>query len=288
MRPYRRREVFGLFACLVLVIVVSGCGALSEIGHELAAERAAERERMHGGGFQAGSVGPQAIVNPNASTLEAMRAHGDLSKILNGFESAEIAPNITSPTTLLVPTNAAFDRMPTAMINALLNDRVMLQRVLSHHILDQQISKEQLLQQTEVMTRSGYPLTVSQASGGPKLSGTNFIRTDIPFRDGVMHKIDRLLFPPPPNGMAPPVIDSSGVATFKGDFLTAVGSAEPNMRVLLQSNGVRFGSALVGADGTWLIANNITPGDYELVAYMLRSDNVPLAVSEPVYLIVTE
>ena len=108
---------------------------------------------------------------------------------------------------------------------------------------------------------------------------------DIAATNGVIHAIDRILVPPLAVGVRPPVIDESGVPTFTGPLLTIVGTAEPNHTILIELNGESFGQpAVVGPDTTWLVAGDVTTGEYRIIAYMLSASGALEAISRPVIL----
>jgi hypothetical protein len=53
-------------------------------------------------------------------------------------------------------------------------------------------------------------------------------------------------------------------------------------------NGEPFGDpAIVGPDGRWAVSGNVTPGEYQIVAYMLGAADALEAVSRPVSLLVS-
>ena len=261
----------GWWMVIVCVFLLAGCGSLGEYGAQLAEDR--DRTRV-----------PQQLETDLASTLREM---GNFNTALTLLESAEILPALPNPSTLLLPTDEAFASLPTGALDALRNNRDVLQNLLTYHVVAGRESASNIRAQTAVNTLSTLPLPIVSNSSGVAIAEGNLIAVDVAFDNGVIHALDRVLLPLP-DGMRPPLINGDGVATFTGSYLTVVGSAEPNKRIILHSNGIRFGSAIVDENGEWLIANNIAPGTYQLIAYMTESNLLPLASSPSIELIVNE
>ncbi len=134
-------------------------------------------------------------------------------------------------------------------------------------------------------TLNGRLLTITSQNDALTVNDALVTEADIAAVNGVVHAIDRLLVPPLAVGVRPPVIDESGVPIFTGPLLTIVGTAEPNRTVLVELNGESFGQpVVVGPDGGWAVAGDVTPGEYRIIAYMLDAAGALQAISRPVTL----
>ena len=52
------------------------------------------------------------------------------------------------------------------------------------------------------------------------------------------------------------------------------------MTIVLSFNGETFGTATIDEAGNWQIANDVTPGEYELVAYAIDENRLLQGVSK--------
>lgn len=191
------------------------------------------------------------------------------------------------PFTTFAPTNEAFADLPQRVIDGLNANPQVLSQLLQYHITRGLYPAADLLT-VQPATVNGRLLTISSVNGALNVNDAVVTTPDIGAANGVIHAIDRILVPPLAEGVRPPVIDASGVPTFAGTFLTIVGTAEPNRTILVELNGEPFGDpAVVGPDTRWAVSGNVTPGEYQIVAYMLGAADALEAISRPVTLLVS-
>ena len=215
------------------------------------------------------------------STLATMPETALLAKITEISGLQGLLQEGDSPTTLFAPSDSAFSKLPENSLNQLLNDPAALQQLLRGHLVAGELGQGDLQNLTNVTTLNNSSLTVTNENGVIRVNG-NQLGEPVYAGNSVIYIIEKLLLPA--QNIAPPIIDESGVPTFEGDYLTVVGTAQPNSRLMLTINGEVFGETSVNEDGTWLVANNIAPGDYEIIAYTLDSADLPLAISNSVFL----
>ena len=281
--------ILTLALILLLVGLLGRFGVLAEWGQQIAEQRNSLREGRPV--LRQSEVNVTATAVPLDDLQTALAARPELSMALTLLNSAEIPPTLPKPSTLFLPTNAAFDKLPPDALLALQNNPDILRATLSHHIVRGRVPAAEIVRFSVLPTLNGTPIPVT-VNGKTAVGGANLTGVNQSFADGLVHSIDRVLLPS--NNLTPPAIDTPDGQTevaFQGDFLTAVGAAEPFTRVVLNVNGRPFGEAAVSADGRWEIANSITPGTHTLVAYMLNnnpSSPLPLAVSQAITLIVSE
>ena len=215
------------------------------------------------------------------------KADGNFHTLAQALGTAKLVTplNAEGPFTLFAPTDAAFDRLPDGALDAILADQDVLQRLLLHHLVKGELSSQEVGESETLMTSADTTLNILSGGGVTFVDQAQIVRPDIDADNGVIHAIDTVLLPS--TGIAPPVIDDSGVPTFKGPLLTVVGTAEPQTTLLLELNGQFFGKTEVAEDGTWLVADTIGQGFYEIIAYTMQGE-LPLAMSNLVYLEVGE
>ena len=205
---------------------------------------------------------------------------GRFSYALQGFELPEGLGEDES-FTLFAPTDSAFQQLPESVLDALLNNPEILQRLVSHHIVAGTIELGDEPQ--TLATLAGTEITLQPTEAGHEIDGAR-IADSVEGDNGRVYFVDNLLVPTT-EGIRPPTIDESGVPIYKGPFLTVVGDAEPGTTLVLLINGEQVGTTTVAENGFWLVEHVIEDGRYVIVAYLLNEDGLPLITSKPIILV---
>lgn len=229
---------------------------------------------------------PTGVDTTTLPASEVLAASPDFSILLSVLESTGSITTLAEPGpfTIFAPTNEAFALLPQRVIDGLNANPTVLTNVLQYHITRGRylVDDLRIVQPATVNDRL---LTITPQGDTLLVNDALVTTPDIVTANGVIHAIDRILVPPLAEGVRLPVIDSSGVATFTGSFLTIVGTAEPNRTILVELNGEPFGqAATVGPDTNWSVSGDVTPGEYQIVAYMLGAADALEAISRPVML----
>ncbi|WP_084473954.1 fasciclin domain-containing protein, partial [Deinococcus pimensis] len=124
--------------------------------------------------------------DPNFSTLLAAVQAAGLVDTLNG----------AGPFTVFAPTNAAFAKIPRDQLDALLNDRAALTRVLTYHVVPGRVTSQQVVRLTSATTVEGSPVRVSVSGGAVRINDARVTAVDVGASNGVIHVIDTVLLPP--------------------------------------------------------------------------------------------
>ncbi|MEO8739097.1 MAG: fasciclin domain-containing protein [Casimicrobiaceae bacterium] len=98
------------------------------------------------------------------------------------------------PFTVFAPTDAAFAKIPTAQLNALLADKAALTKVLTYHVVSGEIDAVDV-KAGQLKTVEGQSLTITTSSTGVKVNNANVIKTDVMASNGVIHVIDSVVIP---------------------------------------------------------------------------------------------
>jgi uncharacterized surface protein with fasciclin (FAS1) repeats len=132
-------------------------------------------------------VATAASNNPLLTTLvTAVTAVPGLADTLNA------APALT----VFAPTNDAFKKIPEADLSAVLADQATLTAILSHHMVGEQLSPDQLA--GEHQTLNGDTITIEgDADSGFTVDGAaaNVICGNIPTKNATVYVIDSVLMP---------------------------------------------------------------------------------------------
>lgn len=131
-----------------------------------------------------------------ANIVESAAKAGNLTRLLQALEVTELTETLKSPGTFTVfaPTDEAFDKIPKENLDVL-SDNTKLKRIIAHHIGFGDVRTEDLLQTDEVMTMEGSVIAVDASSGQIKLNNANVVTPEIVVDNGVIHVIDKVLFP---------------------------------------------------------------------------------------------
>lgn len=229
-----------------------------------------------------GSAEPQPVG-------DVAQGAGTFSILLEAAQTADLADvlNAPGPYTVFAPPDAAFDTIPEEILDSMLADPAEMSTILQNFIVAGQYLAADIASSTFLESISGSTIPVEVEGDQIKVGGAVIIGPDIGAANGVVHVIDRVLLPPLPVGVPPPVIDGSGVATFTGDVLTVVGTAAPGKLIVVDIQGENLGPmTTVDLNGNWAVTGNVTPGEYRLVAFMVDPTGQLLAASDPVYLTV--
>ncbi len=128
------------------------------------------------------------------------------SPIHNTLETAVLAAGLETtlseagPFTVFAPTDAAFDALPAAIIDALLSDpQGALTDVLTYHVIaGADVRSTDLSDGQMAMTVNGQEITVKIENGNVFIDDAQVLVADIVAGNGVVHVIDAVLLPKPP------------------------------------------------------------------------------------------
>ncbi|MBI0445289.1 fasciclin domain-containing protein [Deinococcus sp. DB0503] len=143
-------------------------------------------------------VPPRAAGPANCQSIaQIVMNDPQFSTLLTAVQGAGLADTLKSGQyTVFAPTNAAFAKLPSDQLAAVLNDQDMLRGVLLYHVVPGKVSSKQLTGLKSVKTAQGTNLTVSLMGNRAMVGGAHVIRADIPACNGVIHVIDTVLMPP--------------------------------------------------------------------------------------------
>ncbi len=248
--------------------------ATPENGSEPAAEPTSPTDGETDEGNAEGGESIQATIAGNEQTglLKNLLASSGLDGILEG----------DAPITMFAPTDEALGKLPPSVLQKLLENPAAMQQALNYHIVSGALQPSDIARLPSLTTFNNASLRVSNVDGTIVIEDTKLPNEPLTAKNGMIYLIDRVLLPA--SNIARPIIDDSGVPTFEGDFLTVVGIAEPGTRLMLTRNGEIMGETVVNEDGSWLIASPISPGNYELIAYTIDETDLPLAISNSIFL----
>ena len=95
---------------------------------------------------------------------------------------------------MFAPTDEAFAKIPAAKLEALLQDKEALTRVLTYHVVPGKVMAAQVMGMTSATTLAGPALAID-TSNGVKIDNATVIKADVLASNGVIHVIDHVLMP---------------------------------------------------------------------------------------------
>ncbi len=167
---------------------------------------------MFGAFFLAGcgedSAGtPDADAQAGAQTVAEIASEDDrFSTLVAALQATGLDETLTTegPFTVFAPTNDAFDKLPAGTVEALLEDPEALAEILLYHVVPGELLATDVLASSELTTAQGALISV-QPEALTLNDSVGIVATDIGASNGVIHIIDMVLLPPPPEVEEPVV-----------------------------------------------------------------------------------
>lgn len=151
---------------------------------------------LAGGGSGAATGGTtQAACRPIADLVASDPQFSTLGTALNAAGLTETFRG-AGPFTVFAPTNAAFAKVPQDQLQALLNDREALARVLRYHVVQGRVTSAQVARLSGANTLAGERVSIMASGGSVMVGDANVTRADVAACNGVIHVIDAVLLPP--------------------------------------------------------------------------------------------
>ena len=124
-------------------------------------------------------------------------AAGDFSTLVTAVKAAGLVETLKGegPFTVFAPTDAAFAKVPTDTLNALLADKAALANVLTYHVVAGNVMAADVVKLTSAVTVQGQAVSIEVKDGKVYVDGTQVVATDIKASNGVIHVIDAVILP---------------------------------------------------------------------------------------------
>jgi uncharacterized surface protein with fasciclin (FAS1) repeats len=124
-------------------------------------------------------------------------AAGDFSSLVTAVKAAGLVETLKGegPFTVFAPTDAAFAKVPTDTLNALLADKAALANVLTYHVVAGNVMAADVVKLTSAVTVQGQAVSIEVKDGKVYVDGSQVVATDIKASNGVIHVIDAVILP---------------------------------------------------------------------------------------------
>ncbi|MBS1719478.1 MAG: fasciclin domain-containing protein [Armatimonadetes bacterium] len=100
------------------------------------------------------------------------------------------------PFTVFAPTDAAFAKLPKALVDKVVNDKALLTKILTYHVLAANVMSTDLKDKLKAKTVQGEEIVVRIKGKTVRFNKSNLVTADIKTSNGVIHVIDTVLLPP--------------------------------------------------------------------------------------------
>jgi uncharacterized surface protein with fasciclin (FAS1) repeats len=144
----------------------------------------------------AGAAFAGSYAKPASDIVDTAVAAGDFKTLAAALQAAGLVDTLKGPGpfTVFAPTDAAFAKLPPGTLDALLQDKAKLTRILTYHVVAGKVLAADVVKLSEAKTVEGGALRID-ARGGVKVNGANVVKTDIAASNGVIHVVDTVLLP---------------------------------------------------------------------------------------------
>jgi uncharacterized surface protein with fasciclin (FAS1) repeats len=138
------------------------------------------------------------LPEPIADIVQIARGAEIFNTLLAAVEAAGLTDVLKGdgPFTVFAPTDDAFAQIDSDALNALLADTDALTAVLLYHVVPGQFAAADVLASASLATANGADAAISlDGEGNPRIDDAIIIGIDIGASNGIVHVIDRVIFP---------------------------------------------------------------------------------------------
>jgi transforming growth factor-beta-induced protein len=168
-------------------------------------------------------VGVACVVAKTQNIVQLAQATPDLSTLVTALTAGGLTETLSGkgPFTVFAPTNEAFAKIETKALNALLQNKAELDKVLEYHVLAADLRMRELMAVKIVKTLEGEYVDVSDPGGVIKVNNAKVLTSDVAASNGFVHIIDTVLMTPsgPPLNITKDIVH---VAQGNADLSTLV------------------------------------------------------------------
>ena len=140
-------------------------------------------------------------VPPTKDIVETAVANGNFKSLATALTKADLVNTLkgAGPFTVFAPTDAAFAKLPSDVLNGLLNDpakKADLVNILTYHVVSGKVPASEVVKLTSAKTVQGSDVKITVRNGEVFLNdNVKVVTTDIQASNGIIHVIDTVLMP---------------------------------------------------------------------------------------------
>lgn len=139
----------------------------------------------------------QAKAQDKKDIVDTAIAAGSFNTLVTAVKAAGLVETLKSagPFTVFAPTDEAFAKVPKAKLEALLNDKEALKKVLLYHVVAGNVGSAQVVKLKAAKTVNGQEAKVTVKGGQVMVDNATVVKTDIAASNGTIHVIDTVILP---------------------------------------------------------------------------------------------
>jgi uncharacterized surface protein with fasciclin (FAS1) repeats len=124
-------------------------------------------------------------------------ANGGFTTLVTAIKAAGLVDTLkgAGPFTVFAPTDAAFAKVPTETLNALLADKAALANVLTYHVVAGKVMAADVVTLSQATTVQGQNVMIEVRDGKVFVDNAQVVMTDVAASNGVIHVIDAVILP---------------------------------------------------------------------------------------------
>ena len=123
--------------------------------------------------------------------------NGSFTTLVTALTAAGLVDTLSGPGpfTVFAPTDAAFAKIPTETLNAVLADKAQLTKILTYHVVSGKVMASDVMGMSSAPTIEGSEVTVKVVDGKVMINDATVVMADVECTNGVIHVIDSVLMP---------------------------------------------------------------------------------------------
>ncbi|MGZ4864259.1 MAG: fasciclin domain-containing protein [Halobacteriota archaeon] len=124
----------------------------------------------------------------------------NFTTLVKAVQAADLVDTLTGPGpfTVFAPTDAAFSKLPSGVLDSVLKDKEELTKILTYHVASGKYTASAVKKMKSIPTVQGQSLKVEVHRlfhRGVKIDDAEVIHPDIECTNGVIHVIDTVMMP---------------------------------------------------------------------------------------------
>jgi uncharacterized surface protein with fasciclin (FAS1) repeats len=141
-------------------------------------------------------AGSYGMKSKQQDIVDTAVAAGSFNTLVTAVKQAGLVETLKGegPFTVFAPTDEAFAKIPKDKLDALLQDKDALTKVLTYHVVPGRVEAAEVIKMDKIKTVEGQSITVDTSSG-VRVDNANVVKTDILASNGVIHVIDTVIIP---------------------------------------------------------------------------------------------
>ncbi len=144
----------------------------------------------------AGNYGGMRAKDKAMDIVDTAVAAGSFNTLVTAVKAADLVDTLKGdgPFTVFAPTDEAFAKIPTDKLQALLQDKAALTKVLTYHVVPGKVMAKDVMKIDSAKTVQGQSIKINTLDG-VRIDNAKVVKADIETSNGVIHVIDTVILP---------------------------------------------------------------------------------------------